>query len=411
MLTPDCYTICLYYVNCGLHNMNCVNNRTYIVMCTCPVPMPNKNYGLHIPYKNTTSAMILRPCGHCEQCIANKQMKIIQRVLMESFENHFFYSTLTYSNDALPFYPTSSGYTIRFADVVDVQNMIKRIRTGNMFGRSFKFFAVSELGSKRARPHFHILWMIPKLETDTRITLLNLEKLMFDVILSQWKRNIALTTSWKGNVIPDRFRPEWQKLCIYKRYYTPNGPKFNYDTHYVRPSTSVNGVTDVAFYVLKYMLKPCDRAVRLQRALRLNLSELEYNEVWSTVRPRYLCSKHFGLTNHFDFDPFGDKIEEKRPNQVYDYIRKCIVSSYGKDYPEFVNPVDGSHYPMAAYYLKRYLTYEDAKHFRVYNEVLDDKNIIVTGADMATASGKASRFARKRQIVESREIFDDCIFD
>ena len=48
---------------------------------------------------------------------------------------------------------TSTGYSIRFADVTDVQKMFKRLRKKNAFGRPFRYLAVSELGSKKGRPH------------------------------------------------------------------------------------------------------------------------------------------------------------------------------------------------------------------------------------------------------------------
>lgn len=67
---------------------------------------------------------------------------------------------MTYNDESLPVMTVSSGYDIRFADFRDVTNMVKRLRKENSFGRRFRYFAVSELGSKRCRPHFHLLFLL-----------------------------------------------------------------------------------------------------------------------------------------------------------------------------------------------------------------------------------------------------------
>lgn len=57
--------------------------------------------------------------------------------------------------------------------------------------------------------------------------------------------------------------------------------KSTFDFHYVNPSSTREASMDVAFYVTKYMMKPSEKAVRLQRALKLNLPEDEYEDVGS----------------------------------------------------------------------------------------------------------------------------------
>lgn len=128
-------------------------------MCTKPRLLPNPNFGMG-KYKkgfgflkDTSCKFITIPCGHCDECIRNKQMQMIQRVQMEELENHLFYCTLTYNNDMIPVLGTSTGYDIRYADVSDVQNMMKRLRLSDAFGRPFRWLGVSELGSSKGRPH------------------------------------------------------------------------------------------------------------------------------------------------------------------------------------------------------------------------------------------------------------------
>lgn len=133
-------------------------------MCLSPVSIENPNYGRKdsfAQYKDVVSRRIYVPCGHCAECIASRQLQFVQRLQMEEIANHLFFCTLTYNNDMLPVVGTSTGYNIRFADVSDVQKMFKRLRKRNAFGRPFRYFGVSELGSRRGRPHpfsyyFHV---------------------------------------------------------------------------------------------------------------------------------------------------------------------------------------------------------------------------------------------------------------
>lgn len=355
-------------------------------MCNSPVSIKNPNYGLkHLKgIKDISHEMIRVPCGHCSECIARRQMDYVQRVQIEAMNNHLFFTTLTYQNSMLPVVSTSSGYDIRFADVSDVQKMIKRIRINNSFGRNFRYFAVSELGSKRGRPHFHILWCLPIFKDDTFYDIMNLEKTLFDVILSEWKRNYGT----------DKF-PKWESLCKYVKIYTRNGPKFNYETKYLNPALTKNGVSDVAFYVLKYMLKPSYRAIRLQQALHLNLPEDEYEHVWSLVRPRVFKSLYFG-------DDIYDK--DSRSFSGFDvetYIRHCIALSKSKDFPCFVNPANGDFYPLSRYYKSRFLLLDDLKNWPIENrpEYEDDHiSQIVT---------KIKKYEKIENFEDSRDLFDD----
>lgn len=126
-------------------------------MCLNPQTIPNPNFGCSNKgfgfMKDCVSKYIVVPCGHCKECISVKQMYLIQRIQMEELENHLFYCTLTYNNESMPILTTSTGYDIKYADVSDVQKMLKRLRFNNAFGRPFRYLGVSELGTKRGRPH------------------------------------------------------------------------------------------------------------------------------------------------------------------------------------------------------------------------------------------------------------------
>lgn len=125
-------------------------------MCVSPTRIRNPNFHIYnsgTRFKDTESAFINVPCGVCSECVAVRQMSYIQRLQMEETKNHLFFCTLTYNNESLPIHVCSNGHVIRFADVSDVQKMIKRLRKKNAFGRPFRYFGVSELGTKKGRPH------------------------------------------------------------------------------------------------------------------------------------------------------------------------------------------------------------------------------------------------------------------
>ena len=97
-------------------------------MCLSPVIIPNPNYGLKYspelsPLIDTSSSSIAVPCGHCSECIHNRQLALVQRLQMESLCNYLFFSTLTYNNEMIPQLVTSSGYNIKYvAGVEDMNN-------------------------------------------------------------------------------------------------------------------------------------------------------------------------------------------------------------------------------------------------------------------------------------------------
>ena len=331
-------------------------------MCDCPVSIKNPNYGrksLVAFGKDVVSERIYVPCGHCPACIAVRQMNWVQRLQMESLTNYLFFCTLTYNNESLPIVTTSTGYDIRYADVSDVQKMFKRLRKSNAFGRPFRHFSVSELGSQRARPHFHIVFLVPKFSNDDFRTPLILEKKMFDAVLAEWRRNYGSNR-----------KPIWKPLCTYVRKMVRGRLRTNYDLHYVSPSASKNGESDVAFYVLKYMMKPSEKSTRLRQALSLNLDEEEYESIWSLVKPRHFESENLGLSL------------KHPPDKIYKHLRLGIESSKGiSDYPLFLNPISGKPFPLARYYRNKgnifsvqdFLDFDfNSKNKRADNVVIQD---------------------------------------
>lgn len=358
-------------------------------MCISPIRIRNPNKGnqsyLIKKLRDTTSDFINVPCGHCSECIAVRQMSVVQRCQMEELNNHLFFCTLTYNDESLPVLTTSSGYDIRYADVSDVQKMMKRLRNSNAFGRRFKYFGVSELGSLRARPHFHLIFALQKFDSDTRDDITNLEYHCFHAVLKEWRRNYG-----------SKRNPVYRPLCTYVRKMIRGRLKSNFDFHYVDPRTSNGDTCDVPFYVTKYMLKPSDREQRLQQALRLNLSDDEYEHVWSIVRSRSFQSLRFGYS--------GEK-------NVADYIRNCVrISRLSEDSPKFYNPFNGQSFPLSQYYQKfgELYTTDDALFFNSKQNIKD--NVYIDDRHISEKLRSIEVFNKNVRLVDSHDesyIFDD----
>lgn len=335
-------------------------------MCISPVRIRNPNKGSKFSssfIKDTVSAFINVPCGHCPECISLRQSYVVQRCQAMLFDNYMFFATLTYNNQSLPVLTTSTGYDIRYADIHDLQCTFKRLRKSNAFTRPFKYYAVSELGSLRGRPHFHALLFLPRYESDNEYTPLNLERILFDSLLLEWRRNYGSSR-----------KPVYKPLCTYKAKMICGKLRSNYDLHFVRSNSSVEGESDVAFYVSKYLFKPSGHAVDLQRALRLNLPEDEYEHVWSKVRPRDFVSNGFGLGLNAD-----------------NYVRSCVSRSKSvSDFPLWYNPISGKPSPLSRFYRSKGFLFSQSDYLDFYfgsdapaDNVVFHKDIIVDKFDRA----------------------------
>lgn len=367
-------------------------------MCTSPVLIKNPNLGLKDKglgfMKDTVSQFIRIPCRHCAECVANMQMQLVQRVQMECLGQHCFFCTLTYNDDSLPvlYLPRSDGpgsIPIRFADVADVTNMLKRLRKRDAFGRPFRYLAVSELGSVRARPHFHILFFLPKEPGDDIGSCLNLERTMFRAVLSEWRRNYS--SNWR--------KPEYRPLCTFVQKWTRRGLSSTFDLHWCNPALTASGVADVGFYVTKYMTKPSDHGVRLQRALRLNLEPDVYENVWSTVKPRAFAS--IGLGVRPVLDSRGSRIISLDPDIVA-YLKSCVSKSIGLyNSPRFINPVDGSTYPLSRYYYRfgEIYSLQDSLSFYYLSSDQDPDNV-----DLSFSERDYKTMIQKEKVFKERTL-------
>lgn len=102
------------------------------------------------------------PCGHCQQCIANKSNNWVVRNYFESQEyKEKCFITLTYDENNNPI-------ILRRKDLTD---FIKRLRYYlNKEKIKIRYFAAGEYGTLRQRPHYHIIvygWKPHDMKYDT----------------------------------------------------------------------------------------------------------------------------------------------------------------------------------------------------------------------------------------------------
>lgn len=320
-------------------------------MCLKPVRIKNPNQGKkpnkYNIGKDLKSQYINVPCGHCKQCIALDQMYLVQRLQMECLVSHPFFCTLTYNNERLPKLTTSTGYDLTYVAYDDLTDMFKRLRRNNTLGRPFRYFAVTERGKKGHRPHIHLIWLLPKYEGDSKLTILNLERKLYKDILDNWVTNIGCDK-----------KPVYMPNCTYVRKIVAGRLRYNYDLHYCDPGLTKEGVSEVGFYVLKYMLKKDEWEGRLQQAMKLNLEPDEYWDTYKKVKSRGAWSKGFGLGR-------WSKDYKIHP-EVLKYLRECINKTpKNSKYPCFFTPTTGAQFPLAPFFKKfgEILTADEAIQF------------------------------------------------
>lgn len=378
-------------------------------MCVSPNLIPNPNYGLKNKFsfmKDTVSKYLKVPCGVCSECVHVKQLSLVQRCIMESQFGYPFYCTLTYNNDSLPVLTTSDGFNIRYPLMSDVTNMIKRLRNDNAFGRPFRYFCVSELGSKRARPHFHLIWFLKKYDSDSVYTPVNLEKLLFNTILSYWCRNYG-----------SRRNPDYRPLLTYVSKFVCGKLKSTYDLHYVVPSPLTGDSADVGFYVTKYMLKPSSKAQRLQQALKLNLSEDEYEDVWKTVKPRWISSLNFGFGCYglqARKMSYSDRLDYLSTTDSFKYVRSCIDRSLvSQDRPKFYDPDSGRSLPLSRYWKSfgNLFSSDDAVSFYYKDPDRRDDNVTIDDRSMSEKLLSIEKHRRQLALMADHAQNFEILFD
>lgn len=357
--------------------------------CLSPITKPNPwrgNTSSLAFMHDTESAYIRIPCGWCDSCIAVKQMYFVQRVQMEAQYNHLFMFTLTYNNEHLPVLSVGD-HDIRFADIKHLQDMFKRFRDWNAISRPWRYLAVSEFGGLKGRPHFHGLLMLPKYDGDTYNTCLTLQEDLFSLFKNNWSVNVG-----------SKRVPRYEPLFTYARRVVHRQVKSNFDFHYIIPGLTKSGVSDAAFYVLKYMLKDSDRSSKLQQALRLNYSDADYRRIWDIVKPKKIVSKGFGL-NARRVDSLHYEFDKRIIDYLHDGVQQTPLES---PYPFFFSPDSYLTFPLAPYY--RHLPQVYSMSDALTNFYMSEDNFEIQPSWQIIK--QMDDFKRKRDLVQVEDFLD-----
>jgi hypothetical protein len=106
----------------------------------------------HVRKGLTTHEKIPVPCGKCPPCLKRRTSGWSFRLMREGdVSDTALFVTLTYDTEYVPI--TENGY--KNLSKHDVQKFFKRLR--KIEQNKLKYFAVGEYGSKRMRPHYHII--------------------------------------------------------------------------------------------------------------------------------------------------------------------------------------------------------------------------------------------------------------
>ena len=331
---------------------------------------------------DTSSQYIYVNCGVCPQCVRNKQNYLMQRLILESVDNHIYFFTLTYNNEHLPHFSFPDlDIEFDFVDYKDFQRTFDRLRKQDNFLPT-KYLIVSEYGGKKHRPHLHGFFLVPKSALKSRIAVLNYEKVLFDMLKEHWSVNVGT-----------RKCPKFEPLFTYA--YDPRTGKRNYDLHYVDPYKSKNGEADVGFYVSKYVLKFDEYVDKFSKLIYARFQNSDYPEdimysVLKMFKPFIHYSHGFGLSS--------SSVEYLRSN----------IDKY-KDiypYPIFVNPQSGKTFPLSPYLFNKVGTLQDRIHFYM------NTPSFATGVDFDTnmrfheddksLQNKISKFSRQNRLLSEK---------
>lgn len=100
------------------------------------------------------------PCGHCIECLKDKQNSWKIRLTEEARDHlYVYFFTLTYNDQSVPYVYSDTGEKCLYPRKTDIQLWIKRnrIKFERYFNRDidFKYFICAEYGPNTGRPHYH----------------------------------------------------------------------------------------------------------------------------------------------------------------------------------------------------------------------------------------------------------------
>lgn len=122
-------------------------------MCVKPIVKKNKEMGVG---RNEYSTPV--PCGKCPECVRAKCNSWLFRINKElEIVTNPLFVLLTYNKENLP--RTEEGIPTLVKK--DVQDWLKRLRFHyeKISNKQIRYYLVGEYGSKKGRPHYHVILM------------------------------------------------------------------------------------------------------------------------------------------------------------------------------------------------------------------------------------------------------------
>lgn len=243
------------------------------------------------------------PCGKCADCRHTYFTALKQRCQMEALTSYVYFVTLTYNDEHIPFvqFSTDDGYVdLYYSDIEHIQLLMKRLRRLDYFqDRDFRYFAVTEFGSRRFRPHHHLLLFVARKPGDSPEFPVQLERKLWSDVLRLYGVNVGT----------NKF-PVYDPFCTY--VYNPRTKHSSYDLRLVRDYSKPNydplhvnspdSVNKSINYIMTYVNKPSRYDDILTSALEENRSLLDpktYRRLTRLLGSRCYYSKHLGF-GYFD---------------------------------------------------------------------------------------------------------------
>ena len=240
---------------------------------------------------------ILVGCGRCPLCLHKKSNEWLFRLEATSraYPEYSYFITLTYANEYLPG-PLDNG-------LKDWQNFMKRFRKNNGItsASGFKFFAISELGGKHGRLHYHAL--------------------LFGTNMDWHRIVLAIRRDWPfGRIRVDSILPE--RIHYVAKYALQNLTRPKKETRYYHDSKG--NVLPVVYKPVNFFVSPHSNGIGLEYLTPQMCRYLLDRGDGLTVRDGYEIALPSYLLNHliklYEEDPsYTDtlrNIKKKRLQQA-----------------------------------------------------------------------------------------------
>ena len=333
-------------------------------MCLCPVRIPNPYLAGRFSYDGrkvfrssdrlrSSSNTIEVPCGRCSECLSRRYTDLMQRVYVESMTSYVFMVTLTYNNKHVPRLSfTSEEFTRRrrlpvsrlrciyYSDFSHLQLLFKRLRNDSIFAdRDFRYLAVSEYGTEKCRPHFHLIFFVARRDGDSALYGSHLESSLIPL----FKKYFSINVGTRKNPIYEPLFDDVTRKVAGKLFST-------FDLHLVRPrdvdgnyydGDALSSSGTVASYIFSYVNSPSRFESYVSRSLqnlRARVDESVVSSFSRLLKTRCVYSHQLG----FGFDlATGRRVvpvsDVPLPCSSYLATRLELYNSLPDNYSEFVS--------------------------------------------------------------------------